>query len=218
MDLHSGTPFWPVRDGLPATYPPLRQDASADIAVIGAGITGALVAHALAQDGADVIVIDRDDVVSGSSAATSGHLLYDTDTSLAELTQAFGADAAARVYQLGLGAVDTIERLVRSLDHPCGFARRPSLYVASRRRHVAALREEFERRLALGLDVTLLDAGDVAARYSFSAPAAIYSQALARSIVIASPTSCSRPRRVRVPVSTTAPRSPGLSRRRAASI
>ena len=164
-----------MRDGLPATYPPLRQDASADVAVIGAGITGALLAHALSQDGADVIVIDRDDVVSGSSAATSGHLLYDTDTSLAELTQAFGADAAGRVYQLGLGAVDTIEMLVRSLDHSCGFARRPSLYVASRRRHVAALREEFERRLALGLDVTLLEAGDVAARYSFSAPAAIYS-------------------------------------------
>ena len=175
MDLHTGSPFWPVRDGLPATYPALRQAASAEVAIIGAGVTGALVAHALVQDGADVIVIDRDDVASGSSAATSGLLLYDTDASLRELTAAVGAKQAGRVYTLGLAAIDHIEALTRVLDHPCGFARRPSLYLASKRRHVAALREEYRRRLDLGLEVTFLSSADLSARYSFAAPGAILS-------------------------------------------
>lgn len=44
MDPTSGAPFWIVRDGLPAVYPKLKQDRRCDGAVIGGGITGALVA------------------------------------------------------------------------------------------------------------------------------------------------------------------------------
>jgi glycine/D-amino acid oxidase-like deaminating enzyme len=175
MDLHTGPPFWLVRDGLPATYPALRQNASADVVVLGAGITGALVAYELVNAGADVIVIDRADVASGSSAATSGLLLYDTDASLEELIPSVGAAGAARVYQLGLQAIDKIERLTQSLDNPCGFARRQSLYLASRRRHVSALKRECEHRQKLGLDVAFLAPADLESRYSFSAPGAIYS-------------------------------------------
>src|SRR5437016_1281511 len=110
MDLHTGTPFWPLRDGLPATYPALHEDLSADLAVIGAGITGALVADRFSRAGIDVVVVDKDDVAGGSSAATSGLLLYDTDSSFAQLTARMGETTAARVYRLGLEAIDTIEQ------------------------------------------------------------------------------------------------------------
>jgi glycerol-3-phosphate dehydrogenase len=49
MDLTSGAPFWIVRDGLLATYPRLKRDRRCDVAVIGGGITGALVAHRLVR-------------------------------------------------------------------------------------------------------------------------------------------------------------------------
>ena len=51
MDLTSGTPLWPTLDGLPAAYPRLHQDLRCDVAVIGGGITGALVAHRFAARG-----------------------------------------------------------------------------------------------------------------------------------------------------------------------
>jgi glycine/D-amino acid oxidase-like deaminating enzyme len=85
------------------------------------------------------------------------------------------AGRAGRVYELGLRAIDRIEAMVATLDHSCGFARRPSLYLASKRRHVSALRDEFDRRSALGLDVAFLSAAEISARYSFTAPAAIRS-------------------------------------------
>jgi glycine/D-amino acid oxidase-like deaminating enzyme len=176
VNLHTGSPFWPIRDGLPASYPALLDDASADVAVVGAGITGALMAHELSTAGLDVVVVERDDVASGSTAATSGLLLYDTDSSLRQLTDTFGAAAAARVYQLGLDAVTRVEELSHTLDHVCGFSRRPSLYLASSRRDLAALEEEYRRRADLGLNVRLLGRADIEAQYSFSAPGAIYSQ------------------------------------------
>ena len=66
MDLRSGAAFWPLKNGLLHTYPALDDDETADVAVIGAGVTGALVAHRLVAAGANVVVIDKRDVASGS--------------------------------------------------------------------------------------------------------------------------------------------------------
>jgi glycine/D-amino acid oxidase-like deaminating enzyme len=173
MKLITGDPFWPRRSGLLRTYPPLRADSSADVVVVGAGISGALIAHELSTTGIDVVVVDERDVVSGSTAATSGLLLYDTDSSLEDLTRETDEATAQRVYQLGLEAIDRIEHLIGTLGHPCGFARRPSLYLASRRSHVPALATEYERRHALGYDVTWLNRTDLEAISTIRAPAAL---------------------------------------------
>jgi len=42
MDLRTGFAYWPLRNGIPASYPSLDRDETADVAVIGAGVTGAL--------------------------------------------------------------------------------------------------------------------------------------------------------------------------------
>ena len=72
MELRTGEPYWPIKNGLLHSYPPVRSDQSAEVVVLGAGITGALVARALALEGADVLVVDRHDVGIGSSAASTG--------------------------------------------------------------------------------------------------------------------------------------------------
>ena len=49
MDLHDGTPFWPRRDGILGVRPRLNNDVRCDVAVVGAGITGALIALELTR-------------------------------------------------------------------------------------------------------------------------------------------------------------------------
>jgi glycine/D-amino acid oxidase-like deaminating enzyme len=180
MDLRSGAAFWPLRDGLLHVYPALDRDETADVAVIGAGVTGALVAERLVSAGAGVVLLDRRDVASGSTAATSGLLLYETDTSLVELADLVGDADAARAWRLGLEAIDAIERLCNESEADtgdrCGFARRPSLYLASSRRDAKALGREHARRVAHGFDVDWLTAHDISVRYSIDAPAALYSR------------------------------------------
>ena len=61
MDLKSGYPWWIVRNGLPSQFEPLAGSIRCDVAVIGAGITGTLVARELASAGMDVVVLDRRD-------------------------------------------------------------------------------------------------------------------------------------------------------------
>ena len=45
MDLRSGHPYWLLKNGLLASYPPLRRPETCDVAVLGGGVTGALVAY-----------------------------------------------------------------------------------------------------------------------------------------------------------------------------
>jgi len=173
MDLHSGIPFWRLRDGLLGTFPSLHRDLTTDVAVIGAGMTGALIAYELSRAGVDVVVLDREDVASGSSAASSGLLLYDTDSSLQQLNRTIGPLNAARVYKLGLNAIDRIDSICTALGDSCGFTRRSSLYLASSRSSLRGLRQEYNLRHELGLPVEWLTRADFAPAYTFNAAGAI---------------------------------------------
>src|ERR1700734_3940701 len=59
MDLHSGAPFWLVRNGLDAEREALHRDERCDVATHGAGVTGALVTDALITAGMDVVMVEQ---------------------------------------------------------------------------------------------------------------------------------------------------------------
>lgn len=153
MDLLSWCPFWPVRNGLLQTFPALERDAEAEVAIIGAGITGAMLAWELTAAGISTVVIDERDAGHGSTAGNTGLLLYDLDVPLHRLAARIGAPAAERIYRRGRAAVRGVARLIREERIDCGFETRASLRLSARQAHVAGLRREFEAREHAGLPV-----------------------------------------------------------------
>ena len=98
MDLRSGHPFWLLKNGILANYPALEHDETCDVAIIGGGITGALVAHRLVQEGVNTVLLDKRDIGTGSTAASTSLLQYEIDTELAELISRVGeANAVPRL-------------------------------------------------------------------------------------------------------------------------
>jgi glycine/D-amino acid oxidase-like deaminating enzyme len=176
LDLETNQPFWPRRDGLPNVFPPLTQSLAADILIAGAGCTGAMLAYELCHSGLRVVVLDRRDAASGSSAASTGLLQYDTDTSLAELGSHLGPEQAARIYALGFEAIDRIGRFTSLQGRQAGFSRRESVYFASSHRDVERLRTEYELRRRAEFDVSWLDSGQFEAFVGFPAAGAIVSR------------------------------------------
>jgi glycine/D-amino acid oxidase-like deaminating enzyme len=176
MDLRTGCAFWVIKNGLLFTYPRLTYDTVADVVVVGAGVTGAVVSYELTKAGADVVVLDRRDVASGSTAASTGLLQYETDTSLEQLAERFGIDRAVRVYRLGLEAIDRIAHICEEVGDGCGFARRSTLYLAASKRDARKLGREHALRVAHGFEVELLSSSDVKRRFGLSAHAALFSR------------------------------------------
>jgi glycine/D-amino acid oxidase-like deaminating enzyme len=175
MDLRDGRAFWPTKNGLLNAYPALERDVKTDVAVVGAGITGALVAYALSRAGLGAVVLDKRDVARGSTSASTALLQYEIDTHLVDLTEKLGAERAKRAYQLCLEAIGKVETLTRELGDDCGFARRESLYYASTKKDAANLPAEFEARKRIGIRAELLSSAEIEERYGFSKPCAIYS-------------------------------------------
>ncbi len=175
MDLTSGSPFWPIHDGLPASYPPLRQDRRSDVVVIGGGITGALTANRFALAGIHTVLLEADEIAHGSTAATTALIQYEIDTHLVDLIELVGADRAVRTYRLCLEAVRGIEALATGGGDGCGWRSARSLYLASRRRDRRVLERERLARRSAGIEVDYLGERDIRERFPFKRAAALLS-------------------------------------------
>lgn len=176
MDLTSGYPWWPVKNGLLETYPPLEADTSCDVLVLGGGITGALIAHHLVKAGFDTVVVDKREIGTGSTAASTGLLQYEIDTPLSELGKMVGKEHAARAYLACLEALELLSEHSARLDEAQELITRgESLFLATRRGQRKLFEEEYRLRSQLGIRLDLLDKRDLAARFHFSRPAALLS-------------------------------------------
>ena len=179
MDLKSGYPFWAIKNGLMHAFPQLAKDVRCDVAVIGGGISGALIANEVAAHGHEVVVVEERDVGWGSSAASTALLQYEIDTPMIDLAKRYGEDDAALAYRACADAIHQLQALagdIRDVD----FARMHSLYYASRRHHVPDLLEEMALRQKHGFEVSWLEADALLAEYGIRAPGAILSQLAAR--------------------------------------
>lgn len=180
MDLKSGYPFWAVRNGLMHAFPRLEGDRRCDVAIVGGGITGALIADELASHGHDVVVLEQRDVAWGSTAASTALLQYEIDTPMVDLAKQYGEADAVLAYRACAEAIPMLQARAADL-HAVDCAAMESLYYASKRRHVSAMADEFALRSKHGFDVEWLEGDAVRERYDFEAPAAILS-ALAASV------------------------------------
>ena len=179
MDLKSGYPFWAVKNGLMRAFPPLQADLRCDVAIVGGGITGALIADELSAHGHDVAVVDQRDIGWGSTAASTALLQYEIDTHMVDLARHYGEADAVLAYQACAESIDLIAVKAAEIKD-VDFARMRSLYYASKRRHRGDLEDEFALRKRHGFDVEWLDAARVKGDYGFDAPCAILSAKAAR--------------------------------------
>lgn len=179
MDLSSGYPYWTVKNGLLGNYPILRESIDCDVLVVGAGVTGALIAWKLIQDGHDVCVIDHREAGWGSTAASTALLQYEIDTELQDLVDRYGLEDALLAYRACATAISALARLAGGF-RGVEFRNVKSLYYASKWLHQFRLRREAALRQKHGFDLRLLESEDVEREFGFQAPVAILSAVAAQ--------------------------------------
>lgn len=112
MTKATTTPYWMTSAALPA-FPALAEDLTADVVVVGGGITGLSVAYQLTRAGKRVVVIERERCASVDTGHTTAHLTMVTDVRLSELVERFGRDHAQAAWDAGLAAIAAIDDAVR---------------------------------------------------------------------------------------------------------
>ncbi len=155
-DLRNAETTWKADVKMPA-FPKLTGMRSADVCIIGAGLTGVLTAYHLAQMGKKVIVLEKEKVGAGATGVTTGFLTQAIDTDIQDLVEMLGEKDAKIVLDSHGKATDIIETIVKEERIDCEFVRCDNTLYAVSEQEAEGLREQYEAAKKLGADVEFVE-------------------------------------------------------------
>jgi glycine/D-amino acid oxidase-like deaminating enzyme/nitrite reductase/ring-hydroxylating ferredoxin subunit len=112
-----------MRTAVVPDRPPLREDVSADVCIVGAGIAGLTTAYMLARKGVKVIVLDDGPIGGGATGRTTAHLASALDDRYFMLEERLGEKHARLAAESHAAAINAIEAIVRREGIDCDFKR-----------------------------------------------------------------------------------------------
>lgn len=180
----AATPLRQLRDGasLWSASPHIRvrthtklEPITCDVAIVGAGISGAISALMLAERGHNVVVLDRRPPVTGSTMASTAMIQFEIDTPLTELADKIGAAKAERAYLRAFAGNKSLRKLAERHDITCALTDRDALLLAGNQMGARGLRKEAEYRAKIGLPSQFVSAADLRHRFGFDRTGGILS-------------------------------------------
>ncbi|RZK00584.1 MAG: FAD-binding oxidoreductase, partial [Novosphingobium sp.] len=174
LDLRTGDTPWddatwnmPAADDLPRS--------GCDVAIVGSGITGAILAERLSADGHSVVVLDRRSPGLGSTAASTAQIMWAMDVPLSELADRLGEAEATRRWTRVHEAVARFGERLDRLQIDSGRLACPTVYLEGPELDAAGLEREAALHGRNGLPSRFLDARATAERFDIEPRASIVS-------------------------------------------
>ncbi len=175
LDLRTGRPVWSAYRAPSVPTERLTRDVKADVAVIGMGISGAMIAEALTAEGHSVMCLDRRGPMLGSTAATTALVQFEIDQPLSKLCPMIGRTRAERAWRRSRLAIENLAARIGELGIECGLDRRISLYLAGNVLGPGDLAKETDARRQAGIQAFHFPPGELAGRFGIERRGAILS-------------------------------------------
>ena len=151
VDDHASASFWLETSGDDLDpRPPLDGSADADVAILGAGLTGLWTAYYLARHdpGLRIVIVEREIAGFGASGRNGAWCAPDLNISMDRLARLHGEDAARQMQQATYDAVDEVGRACAEAGIDAGFHKGGEIIVARGPQGVPSLEDslrEYER-------------------------------------------------------------------------
>jgi glycine/D-amino acid oxidase-like deaminating enzyme len=116
---------------------------NADVIVIGAGVIGASIAYHLTKENIQAVVLDKEDIASGSSGACEGLLLLQSKKPGIHL-------------EMALESIQRFPILAQELDQPIEYENKGGLVVIETEEELEAMQVFVEKQKKHSVDVALL--------------------------------------------------------------
>jgi len=149
-------------------YPPLEGDHTAEILIVGCGLTGALVARKLADAGREVMVLERRRIASGTTGHSTAKVTALHGDAWRALLARNSPEETRTWAAANLAAIEELSAIARGLNADCGLRRMPAYLVAGDDEASARFPEHVDALVSVGLPAKIL-----VAPQPFDRPAAL---------------------------------------------
>lgn len=151
----SSQSYW-LEQSLPP-FEAIKKNETADVAIVGGGITGLTAGYLLAKEGLKVIIVEAGKILSGTTGHTTAkitaqhHLIYD------ELIQHFGEEQAKLYYEANMKALHFIQSLIHEHGINCDFSEQDAIIYAQSPEYANKLEKEAQAYEKLGIPSSVVN-------------------------------------------------------------
>lgn len=138
-------------------FPVLEGRVTADVAIVGGGITGLTLAMLLTEAGKSVALVEAHAIGQGTSGNSTGNLYEVLSEQLYPVGEKWNRSVMGAVADARRAAMALVERTAARLGGDCGFARRALYFYATNSAMAERVDKEYEAAVRLGLPARLAD-------------------------------------------------------------
>lgn len=132
-------------------YPKLNQNISADVAIIGGGLTGIQTAYNLANRGLKVVVLEKDKLCCGTSGGSTGKITSQHGLIYKYLKDLNGREYAKKYYDANEEAKENIIKIINKENIDCDLERKNAYVFTESEKEVQSIKQEIEYTKKLGI-------------------------------------------------------------------
>lgn len=144
--------LWPVE----TRFPQLTNDSKADVVVVGGGISGISSAYQLSIKGYKVVVLEKDEIGSAATGASSGILYYGSGTNFVPASRMLGKETATFLWNESAAAIKEITEMAEKHAPSTGIRRCGAMMVAKTDSQVDELLTEQSGLRSIGIETRFL--------------------------------------------------------------
>ncbi|WP_193197463.1 FAD-dependent oxidoreductase [Nostoc sp. MG11] len=139
-----------------ANFPPLSNNLSVDVVIVGAGIAGITAARLLKRAGKTVAVIESQQISTGVSGHTTAKVTSLHQLIYADLIKNHGQEKAQIYAQSNQAALEFVAKTVNEEQIDCDFSRQSAYTFTETTDNLKDIEKEVEAALKLGLPATFV--------------------------------------------------------------
>lgn len=131
----------------------LKEDIKVDVAVIGAGMAGILIANSLKEKGLKVVIIEADKVANGVTKNTTAKITSQHSLIYDKLTKETSQEIARQYASANEKAIKLYKKIIKEKNIDCNFEEMPAYVYAKENKE--AIEAEVEAANRIGIKASL---------------------------------------------------------------
>lgn len=143
-------PYWREEEIL--TFEPLKTSIKTEVAIVGGGITGVTAAYLLSKQNVQVVLIDSDEILKGTTGHTTAKITAQHGLIYDEFITHMGEEKTATYYQAAMRAKEFIEKTISEHQMDCDYESQDAYVYTNDDHYIMQLENEMKAYEKLSID------------------------------------------------------------------